>query len=328
MSLASPSVDELVRGVRAGERSLVARAITLVESGREADRAGAHEVLSALLPENPASLRVGISGPPGVGKSTLIEALGLMLIDAGQRVGVLAVDPSSTVSGGSILGDKTRMNALAQADAAFVRPSPSAAHLGGVARRSREALLVLEAAGFDTLLVETVGVGQSETLVSEMTDHFVVLAQPGTGDELQGIKRGILELAEIVVVHKADGERMALARDAATQLSSALRIARGARSDWRVQSASSLEGTGLAELVAALRERDAARTQSGAKEARRRDQRAFWMQRAVRDEIERQLVARAGWAERVAELETRVRAGEEPPSAAREAVRRALDELR
>lgn len=325
MSPSFPTTDELVAGIRARDRSLLARAITLVESGRATDRERAHALLDALLPENEHSIRIGVSGPPGVGKSTFIEALGLALVERGKRVGVLAVDPSSTVSGGSILGDKARMERLSLTDGAFIRPSPSARELGGVARRSREALLVLEAAGFDVLLVETVGVGQSEVLVHTMTDHFLVLAQPGSGDELQGIKRGILELANVVCVHKADGEREPLAREAATQLSSALRIARGGDEGWSVHLASSLEAQGHADVWTALETRDRTRSRSGEKAHLRAEQRVRWMHRAAHEEVTRFLATDSVLADALASLEAKVKDGLKTPARAESLVRAQLE---
>ena len=206
---------KLADGVLNGNRRALARAITLVESSRPDHRTEADRLLERLIPHSGGSVRLGISGAPGVGKSTFIEALGNHLIDADHRVAVLTVDPSSAISGGSILGDKTRMEMLARRSEAFIRPSPAGRTLGGVARRSREALIVCEAAGFDVIIVETVGVGQSETMVADMTDMFVLLLQPGGGDELQAIKRGIMELADLVLINKADGELRSLADDSA-----------------------------------------------------------------------------------------------------------------
>ena len=216
----------LADGVRSGDRRALARAITLVESTRTEDRARTAELLDAVLPDTGAGVRIGISGPPGVGKSTFIEAFGTHLTGAGHRVAVLAVDPSSTRTGGSILGDKTRMEKLARDPAAFIRPSPSGGELGGVARRTREALLLCEAAGFDVVLVETVGVGQSELAVADLTDLFVLLASPSGGDDLQGIKRGIMELADLVVVTKADGDLASAANHASADLRRAIHLLR------------------------------------------------------------------------------------------------------
>lgn len=274
-----PDVESLVAGVRGGDRALLARAITLVESRREEDRSAAEALLATLMPHTGGAHRIGISGVPGVGKSTLIEVLGCRLTAAGERVGVLAVDPSSTRSGGSILGDKARMGRLAQDDMAFIRPSPTATTLGGVARRTRESMLVLEAAGFDVLLIETVGVGQSETVVAEMVDTFLVLLLPGGGDELQGIKKGILEHADLVAVNKAEGERLPLARESARAVSAALRYARREESAWlpRALLISALSSEGLDELWSALREHRSTLESAGELEAKRARQQLAWI---------------------------------------------------
>ena len=225
----SSPVEHLVAGVQGGDRRALAQAITLVESTHPDHRAQAEDLLARLLPATGGALRLGITGVPGVGKSTFIEVFGGHLIDAGRRVAVLAVDPSSQVNRGSILGDKTRMATLARNPAAFIRPSPAGRTLGGVARRTREAMLVCEAAGFDVVIVETVGVGQSETAVAEMADVFVLLLQPGGGDELQGFKRGIMELADLFVITKADGELEAAAARAAAEYQGALGLLRPGR---------------------------------------------------------------------------------------------------
>ncbi|WP_081816483.1 methylmalonyl Co-A mutase-associated GTPase MeaB [Fodinicurvata fenggangensis] len=242
-----PQLVTLAEQLRGGSRRALGRAITLVESTRPDDRARAENLLQLLLPETGNSVRIGISGVPGVGKSTFIEAFGLHLIESGHRVAVLAVDPSSRRTGGSILGDKTRMELLSRAPEAFIRPSPTGRSLGGVARRTREAMLICEAAGFDHILVETVGVGQSETAVAEMVDLFLLLLVPGGGDELQGLKKGIVELADLVVVNKADGNLKDAARRAVAEYKSALRMLRPLTEDWQVPvlSCSALEKTGF-----------------------------------------------------------------------------------
>jgi LAO/AO transport system kinase len=249
-------VDALARQVINGDRRALARAITLVESTRNDHRKDAERLLVDVLPHTGGSIRIGISGAPGVGKSTFIEALGLFLVEHGHRVAVLAVDPSSTRSGGSILGDKTRMEELARSSAAFVRPSPTGGVLGGVARRTRETVLLCEAAQFDVVLVETVGVGQSEVLVAGMVDLFLVLVAPGAGDELQGLKRGIMELADLVVVNKADGERVAAATDTAGEYASALHLVRPRHPRWtpRVLQCSALLGEGVDGVWSAVDE--------------------------------------------------------------------------
>ncbi len=241
--------SRLAAAVLSGERRALARAITLIESSRPDHRDRADALLELLLPETGRSIRLGVSGSPGAGKSTFIESFGRHVIEAGHRVAVLAVDPSSKRSGGSILGDKTRMEALARNDGAFIRPSPAGETLGGVARRTREAMLACEAAGFDIVLVETVGVGQSETAVADMVDMFLLLLLPAGGDELQGIKRGIVELADMVLVNKADGELEAQARRTAADYEAAMHLLRPSVPGWtaRVQTCSALTGEGIAE---------------------------------------------------------------------------------
>ncbi len=245
---------DLADDVRAGDRRALARAITVVESTRRDHRDDAADLIAALLPHTGHARRIGVSGVPGSGKSTLIEALGLHAIEAGHRVAVLAVDPSSARSGGSILGDKTRMAELARHPDAFIRPSPSSGTLGGVARRTREAMLLCEAAGFDLVIVETVGVGQSEVAVADLVDLFVLVASPAGGDELQGIKRGIMELADVIVVNKADGDLTAAAGRAANDLVHAVHLLRPKRTGWDVTvlTASALTGSGIAELWTAI----------------------------------------------------------------------------
>src|SRR5690554_1927349 len=248
------NIEQLAEQVVAGDRRALARAITLVESTRPDHRASADALLAKLLPETGKAVRLGISGVPGVGKSTFIEAFGLYLIEQGRRVAVLAVDPSSRRAGGSILGDKTRMELLSRSPDAFIRPSPAGRSLGGVARRTREALLLCEAAGYDVGIVETVGVGQSETAVAEMVDLFALLLLPGGGDELQGIKKGIVELAELVIVNKADGEMRAAAGRAAAEYRSALRMLRPLMENWKVPvlQVSSIEKRGLEAVWQAI----------------------------------------------------------------------------
>ncbi len=248
------SVARYVDGIRARDRSIVAKSVTLVESTNEADREVAREVLRALASDTGKARRIGVTGVPGAGKSTLLDAWGQRLLDGGAHVAVLAVDPTSVVSGGSILGDKTRMPYLSAHPNAFVRPSPSGLALGGVARRTREAMLICEAAGYEWMFVETVGVGQSEVSVAEMVDFFLVLAVSGTGDELQGIKKGIFELADAVLVHKCDGDNLTRAQVAKAELQAALRYAPRKNSRWSapVVTASSLTGEGLDELDALI----------------------------------------------------------------------------
>ncbi len=321
-----PAADPLASGILAGDRRALARGITLVESTRADHRAEAHALLATLLPSTGRSIRVGVSGAPGSGKSTLIEALGLHVIEEGHRVAVLAVDPSSTRSGGSILGDKTRMGELVKDDAAFVRPSPTGGTLGGVARRTREAMLLCEAAGFDVVLVETVGVGQSEVAVAGMVDCFLLLIAPAAGDELQGIKRGIMELADLVVVNKADGELKAVAGITASDYANALRLVRPRSAAWspRVVECSALEGTGVSEVWHAVDEFRTALAGAGELDGRRAHQARDWMWSEISDTLLERLRADGRSAKLAAELEVEVRAGRLPPTAAADRVLRAF----
>ena len=278
----------LVEGVLAHALRPLAKAITLIESSRPDHQRRAEAVLQALLPHTGRALRLGISGVPGVGKSTFIEALGLYLVERGHRVAVLAVDPSSSVSGGSILGDKTRMERLSRDPRAFIRPSPSAGSLGGVAEKTRETMLVCEAAGFDVVIVETVGVGQSETAVANMTDMFVLLQLPNAGDDLQGIKKGIMELADLIVINKADADPAAAMR-AKAQLETALHMLRPPHPDWRVPVllVSALKGEGLDrfwETVLAFRD---TMQKNGALAEKRRHQALAWMWERIDAELKR-----------------------------------------
>ncbi|HEY0933459.1 MAG TPA: methylmalonyl Co-A mutase-associated GTPase MeaB [Trebonia sp.] len=282
-----PDAARYADPVLAGSRAGIARAITLVESSRPDHRVLAQHVLNRLLPYADKARRVGITGVPGAGKSTFIDALGGLLIDRGHRVAVLAVDPSSTRSGGSILGDKTRMARLATDPGAFVRPSPTAGTLGGVARATRESLVVMAAAGYDILLVETVGVGQSETLVAEMTDTFLLLALARAGDQLQGIKKGVLELADIVAVNKADGPHADDARRAARELAGALRLIGQPDDGWTtpVVTCSALAGDGVPEIWDLVGRHEQTLRDSGELDRRRREQRVSWMWALVRDQL-------------------------------------------
>ncbi|MEW2081885.1 methylmalonyl Co-A mutase-associated GTPase MeaB [Streptomyces sp. NPDC005283] len=280
-------IDTYVKGVRDGSRAHIARAITLVESTRADHRALAQQLLTELLPFSGTARRVGISGVPGVGKSTFIDALGTMLTGLGHRVAVLAVDPSSTRTGGSILGDKTRMERLAVDPAAFVRPSPTSGTLGGVAKATRETMIVTEAAGYDVVLVETVGVGQSETAVANMVDSFLLLSLARTGDQLQGIKKGVLELADVIAVNKADGPHERDARSAARELAGALRLMHSADAAWTppVLSCSAREGTGLDTVWERLEQHRALLDSTGRLAAKRRDQQIDWAWTMVHDEL-------------------------------------------
>ena len=305
------SLQDTIDGVLAGDRAVLARAITLVESSRADDAAVAQDLLERLLPHTGGAIRVGITGTPGVGKSTLLDALGMQLVDQGLRLAVLAVDPSSTVSGGSILGDKTRMAHLAVAPEAFIRPSPSAASLGGVTRRTRETMLLCEAAGFDVVLVETVGVGQSETSVADMVDHFVVLTLPNSGDELQGIKKGVLELADVLAVNKADGDAVAQARRALQELRAALRYLRPKHPGWTAQtlSVSGLTGDGLTALWQAVLDHRAALAASGRIESVRREQLRRWMWAMIEERLVSRFRADPAVQARLEALEAQVIAG-------------------
>jgi LAO/AO transport system kinase len=271
---------QILAGPGLSQRRAIAKAITLLESTRADHRTQADELLTALLPHSGKSFRIGISGVPGVGKSTFIETLGLNLIDQGHRVAVLAVDPSSSVSGGSILGDKTRMERLSVNDKAYIRPSPSSGTLGGVAEKTRESMLVCEAAGFDVVIVETVGVGQSETAVSGMTDMFVLMQLPNAGDDLQAIKKGVMELADLVVINKADIDPDAATR-AQAQVTSALRLftQHGREKDWRAKviQLSALTSDGLDRFWETVTQFRQAQTASGQLESRRRHQALAWM---------------------------------------------------
>jgi LAO/AO transport system kinase len=309
---------EGAEGLRSGDRRALARSITLVESTRPDRRAEAAVLLDEVLPHTGSAVRVGISGTPGAGKSTFIDELGTRLTGAGHRVAVLAVDPSSRRSGGSIMGDKTRMERLARDPRAFIRPSPSGGSLGGVARRTREAGLLCEAAGFDVVLVETVGVGQSEVAVADMVDCFVLVAAPGGGDELQGIKRGIMELADVVVVNKADGDLAPAARRAVADYRHAVHLLRPKHAGWAVPvvAASALEGTGIDEVWAEV-ERLADHLRSGgALDALRADQAVAWLWAEMRERLVDAFRHDERVAERLATVEADVRAGRLSPTTA------------
>jgi LAO/AO transport system kinase len=315
---APDAISELAGQLRAGDRRALARAITLIESTRADHRRDADALLQKLLPATGKSIRIGISGVPGVGKSTFIEAFGLDVIKDKHRVAVLAIDPSSRRGGGSILGDKTRMAELSAAPQAFIRPSPSGGTLGGVARRTREALLACEAAGFDVVLVETVGVGQSETAVADMTDVFLLLLQPGGGDELQGLKKGIIEIADLLVVNKADGDLKAAAKRTAGDYGAALRLLRPSSPNWtpEVMQCSALEGTGIAEVWQAITRYREKMTASGELKRRRAEQAKSWMWSEVTETLDAALRTHKGVRSQVAALESKVAAGETTPSQA------------
>ncbi len=290
---APPQIDlpTLEAGILQGKRALLARAITLVESTRADHQTLAEELIQAVWPRTGQSVRVGITGVPGVGKSTFIEAFGRLLTRKGHRVAVLAVDPTSSRTGGSILGDKTRMTELGQDPNAFIRPSPTAGTLGGVARKTRESMALCEAAGYDVILVETVGVGQSETVVADMVDFFLVLMLPGAGDELQGIKKGILELADMIVVNKADGDNRQRAEGAARDYRTALHIMKPASPNWTppVGICSGLAGEGLPEIWSEILQHREILSNSGELAEKRRQQQVRWMWSMLEDRLFRAL---------------------------------------
>jgi LAO/AO transport system kinase len=324
----SPALDvaDLVRGVCAGERDLLARAITLVESRRADHQEAARQLVQDLLPATGHALRVGITGAPGVGKSTTIDALGAKLIEHGHQVAVLAVDPSSARSGGSILADKTRMARLANDPHAFVRPSPSSGTLGGVAARTREAMLICEAAGFDVVLVETMGTGQSETMVADMTDCFLVLLLPGAGDELQGLKKGVIELADILAVNKADGDNVARATAAAAAYRAALQILAPHPPGWStpVMTYSALTDAGIAELWQTVLDHHARMTATGEHAARRRAQQVKWMWAMVEERTSARLRTDPALRAKLPRIETAVAEGRMTPALAAEEIAAAL----
>ena len=320
-------VSELADAVRRGDRAALPKAITLVESTRTDHREQAQQLLLELMPDSGDAMHVGITGVPGVGKSTTIEALGMHLIEQGHRVAVLAVDPSSTRTGGSILGDKTRMAKLAVHPYAYIRPSPTSGTLGGVARATRETIVLLEAAGFDVILVETVGVGQSEVTVANMVDTFVFLTLARTGDQLQGIKKGVLELADIVVVNKADGEHAVEAKAAARELTGAIRLIYPRETLWRppVLTMSALTGDGLVELWDTVLKHREVLTAAGEFEARRRTQQVEWTWSMVRDTVLDRVLSHPAVKEIRAEVERQVRDGELTPALAAQQILDASD---
>ncbi len=305
-------------GVRAGDRRSIAKTITLLESRRADHAVLGQTVLDELVPYTGLATRLGVTGTPGVGKSTFIEALGLHLVATGRRVAVLAVDPSSPRTGGSILGDKTRMERLAQNPAAFIRPSPSGGSLGGVAHRTRETMLVLEAAGFDVVIVETVGVGQSEFAVASMVDFFAVLLQPGAGDELQGMKKGVLELADALVVNKADGEQREAARRARLAYQHALALLRPTSAHWRppVLLASAVSGDGIAEFWQQVGTHRAALEAAGEIDSRRAAQARAWLWSLVDESLHRSFRSHPAVARAIPRLESEVSARKTTPGAA------------
>jgi LAO/AO transport system kinase len=312
----------LTAELRAGQRAALARAITLIESRRVDHQAMARDLVQELLPHTGNAVRVGITGSPGVGKSTTIDALGMYLLERGRNVAVLAVDPSSARTGGSILGDKTRMPRLAATDRAYIRPSPASGTLGGVASKTREAMLLCEAAGFDVLLVETVGIGQSETAVCEMTDFFLALMLPGAGDELQGIKKGLVELADMIAINKADGDNVKAANLAAAEYRGALHILTPRSEHWHppVITYSALTGTGIDALWQKILDHRAAMNASGDFAARRRDQQVKWMWSMLEQRMMARLRADPAIRLKVKKIEAEVAEGRRAPAVAAEQI--------
>jgi LAO/AO transport system kinase len=315
-------IGEQAKELRAGNRAALARAITLIESRRSDHQAAARDLVQALLPDTGKAIRVGITGSPGVGKSTTIDALGMFLIARGHKVAVLAVDPSSARTGGSILGDKTRMARLSASDDAYIRPSPAAGTLGGVAAKTREAMLLCEAAGFDVVLVETVGIGQSETAVCDMTDFFLALMLPGAGDELQGIKKGLVELADMIAVNKADGDNIKRANHAAADYRSALHILSPRSEHWQppVVTYSALTGTGIEKLWQNILDHRTAMNVSGDFAARRRQQQVKWMWSMLEHRMMTRLRADPAIRSKVRKTESDVADGRITPAVAAEQI--------
>lgn len=321
-------VAAYAKGVLAGDRGALSRAITLVESARAEHREQAQQLLIELLPRSGGAARVGITGVPGVGKSTFIESLGTTLTSQGHRLAVLAVDPSSTRTGGSILGDKTRMAKLATDPDAFIRPSPTSGTLGGVARATRETIVLMEAAGYDVVLVETVGVGQSEVTVANMVDCFLYLTLARTGDQLQGIKKGVLELADVIAVNKADGEHEREARKAARELSGALRLLYGPDASWTppVLTCSGMTGAGLDTIWQQIGKHRDAMAASGELADKRSRQQVDWMWTMVREQLLLRLESDTGVRAVVGEVERLVREGEITPTLATQRILDAFGE--
>src|SRR5215472_846354 len=317
-SLAPDDVAQLACGILADERAVLARAITLIESKRPDHQSSARQLVQRLLPHTGAAWRVGITGAPGVGKSTTIDALGSHLTGLGHKVAVLAVDPSSARTGGSILADKTRMARLAADARAFIRPSPTAGTLGGVAARTREGMLICEAAGYDVILIETVGAGQSETAVADMTDFFLALMLPGAGDELQGLKKGLVELADMIAINKADGDNLARARVAAAEYSAALHILAPRLAEWQppVVTYSAHTGAGVAQLWDHILDHRRRLMATGAFAARRREQQVKWMWALLDDRLRTRLACDPKLKARLPQLERAVADGTLSPALA------------
>src|SRR6187399_2036353 len=321
-----PDIASLARGIRAGERGVIARAITLVESRRADHQKAARALVQELLPSTGKAVRVGITGAPGVGKSTTIDALGTFLTARGDKVAVLAVDPSSARTGGSILADKTRMARLGSDPKAFVRPSPASGTLGGVAAKTRESMLICEAAGYDVVLVETIGTGQSETMVADMTDFFLVLMLPGAGDELQGLKKGIVELADMIAVNKADGDNIKQAKVATAEYKAALHILTPRSVSWTppVITYSALTSNGIEELWAHVIAHKEKMTATGELATRRREQQVKWMWTMLEERLTARLRSDASVRAKLRQMENQVAAGKLAPTLAVEEIAKLL----
>ena len=322
MAPAPLNAEKMAEQIRQGDRAALARGITLIESRKPLHRAIAHDLLTLILPYTGKAHRVGITGVPGVGKSTTIDQLGTNLTSAGRKVAVLAVDPSSTRTGGSILGDKTRMEQLCNDRNAFIRPSPSAGTLGGVAARTRETMFLCEAAGYDVILVETVGIGQSETTVADMVDFFLVLMLPGAGDELQGIKKGVLEIADMIAINKADGDGWARARKAASQYRAALHIMTPSSPNWTppVMTVSGLANESLDKMWAQVEAHQGKLSETGELQAKRSGQQVRWMWSMLEDRMKALLEDNQAVTSLLHEVEHKVEAGTLPASVAVETI--------
>ena len=307
--------EAYVQGILGGGRILLSQAITLVESTRAEHQQVAREIVGLCLPHSGRSIRIGITGSPGVGKSTFIEVLGQHILEQGRRLAVLAIDPSSKMSKGSILGDKIRMEKLAASEAAFIRPSPAGESLGGVARKTRESIILCEAAGFDTIIIETVGVGQSETAVHSMADFFLLLLLPGAGDELQGIKRGIVEMADLIAVNKADGERLALAKRARQEYRNALHLFPPKESGWipRADICSATTGMGIPEIWRQIEKYRQKTMENGFFEQNRRVQAHFWLQEAIDNQLRQAFIRDPDVREKLKGIEQAVIEGKQSP---------------
>jgi LAO/AO transport system kinase len=324
---ALPDLADLARGIRARERAVIARAITLIESRRGDHQKAARRLVQELLPLTGKAIRVGITGVPGVGKSTTIDALGTFLTSKGHKVAVLAVDPSSTRSGGSILADKTRMPRLSSDANAFVRPSPSSGTLGGVAAKTRESMLICEAAGYDVVLVETIGTGQSETMVADMTDFFLVLMLPGAGDELQGLKKGVSEIADMIAINKADGDNIKRAQAAAAEYRAALHILNPRSPSWSppVVTYSALTEAGIAELWDSILDHRQRMGKAGELDARRQEQQVKWMWAMLEERVFARLKSNPALKAKLPRIEAAVAAGRMSPALAVEEIASLLD---